>query len=81
MCPRLTQPLWTMHPVPFPDSRRAEAMITARELTKSFGAVWALTGVSFEVSRGEIFGFVGPNGAGKTTSMRILAGLMAPSSG
>jgi ABC-2 type transport system ATP-binding protein len=56
-------------------------MITARELTKSFGAVWALSGVSFDVSAGEIFGFVGPNGAGKTTSMRILAGLMAPSSG
>ncbi|TMA47058.1 MAG: ATP-binding cassette domain-containing protein, partial [Deltaproteobacteria bacterium] len=48
----------------------AEPMIEVRELTKSFGAVDAVAGVSFRVHRGEIVGFLGPNGAGKTTTMR-----------
>lgn len=50
-------------------------------LTKHYGDFHALSGLSFEVSRGEIFGFVGPNGAGKTTTLRILATLLNPSSG
>ena len=58
-----------------------EAMIAVRDLTKSFGAVEAVRGISFEVARGEIVGFLGPNGAGKTTTMRILAGVFPPSSG
>ena len=59
----------------------AEPMIEVRELTKSFGAVDAVAGVSFRVHRGEIVGFLGPNGAGKTTTMRILVGVFPPSSG
>ena len=56
-------------------------MIEVRELTKSFGALDAVAGVTFRVHRGEIVGFLGPNGAGKTTTMRILAGVFPPSSG
>ncbi len=49
----------------------AEPMIEVRELTKSFGAVDAVAGVSFRVHRGEIVGFLGPNGAGKTRDRRF----------
>jgi ABC-2 type transport system ATP-binding protein len=56
-------------------------MIFVQGLTKRFGSTVALDGVTFQVSEGEVFGFVGPNGAGKTTTMRILAGLTRPSSG
>jgi ABC-2 type transport system ATP-binding protein len=50
-------------------------------LTKSYGAVQALNGISFEVQKGEIIGLLGPNGAGKTTTMKILAGYLQPSEG
>ncbi len=50
-------------------------------LTKSFKEVYAVNGISFEVSRGEVFGLVGPDGAGKTTTMRILAAILKPDDG
>ncbi|GIK37433.1 MAG: multidrug ABC transporter ATP-binding protein [Chloroflexota bacterium] len=50
-------------------------------LTKKFGDFVAVNNVSFEVPRGQIFGFLGPNGAGKTTTIRMLLGLLAPTSG
>ena len=56
-------------------------MIEVRNLTKYYGNFAAVRGISFEVSQGSIYGFVGPNGAGKTTSLRIMATLMAPTSG
>lgn len=62
--------------------------IVVKDLKKTFKANWpgqspttVLAGLSFTVNQGEIFGFVGPNGAGKTTTMKILLGLMAPTSG
>jgi ABC-2 type transport system ATP-binding protein len=55
--------------------------ITAVDLTKKFGDFTAVDGISFTVKRGEIFGFLGPNGAGKTTTMRMLMGLLPPTSG
>jgi len=55
--------------------------IEARELTKRFGAFTAVDCISFDVGRGEIFGFLGANGAGKTTAMRVLCGLIEPTSG
>ena len=58
-----------------------EAVIVARDLRKSFGDFHAVDGISFEVKRGEIFGFLGANGAGKTTAMRMLTGLSKPTSG
>ena len=56
-------------------------MLAADTLTKTFGARVAVERVSFELGRGEIFALVGPNGAGKTTTLRMLAGLITPSSG
>src|SRR5882762_3402329 len=58
-----------------------EKVIVCRELTKKFGDFYAVDKLSFEVYKGEIFGFLGANGAGKTTAMRILCGLSFPSSG
>lgn len=58
-----------------------EQVIVCKELTKRFGDFYAVNNISFEVNRGEIFGFLGANGAGKTTAMRILCGLSYPSSG
>jgi ABC-2 type transport system ATP-binding protein len=55
--------------------------VAVRDLTRRFGAFVAVDGVSFEVARGEVFGFLGPNGAGKTTTIRMLCGLLAPSGG
>src|SRR2546423_183774 len=52
-----------------------EPVLELDGLTRRFGDVVALDGVSFGVERGRIFGFLGPNGAGKTTSMRIVAGI------
>ncbi len=57
------------------------AAVVARELSRSFGSFVAVDRVSFEVLEGEIFGFLGPNGAGKTTTIKMLAGLVSPSSG
>jgi len=56
-------------------------VITANELTKKFGDFTAVDKISFEVNKGEIFGFLGANGAGKTTAMRMLCGLSLPTSG
>ena len=55
--------------------------IEARDLTKRFGAFTAVDHISFSVKRGEIFGFLGANGAGKTTAIRMLCGLLEPTSG
>src|SRR6266576_4006834 len=51
------------------------------ELTKRFGHTVALAGLSMTVPRGEVFGFLGPNGAGKTTAVKLLLGLLKPTSG
>ena len=56
-------------------------IIQVKDLTKQFGAFTAVDHITFEVHRGEIFGFFGANGAGKTTAMRMLCGLSYPTSG
>jgi ABC-2 type transport system ATP-binding protein len=56
-------------------------VITIEGLTKRFGAVVAVDGLSFEVDKGTVTGFLGPNGAGKTTTLRMLLGLVAPTAG
>ncbi|HVA99266.1 MAG TPA: ABC transporter ATP-binding protein [Bacteroidia bacterium] len=59
----------------------SETVIQTKKLTKQFGDFVAVDEISFEVYKGEIFGFLGANGAGKTTAMRMLCGLSVPTSG
>ena len=61
--------------------KQENIVIAAKDLTKKFGDFTAVDKISFEVHRGEIFGFLGANGAGKTTAMRMLCGLSTPTSG
>ncbi len=58
-----------------------DSVIVTDRLTKKFGDFTSVNSISFEVSRGEIFGFLGANGAGKTTAIRMLTGLLKPTSG
>ncbi len=58
-----------------------EAVIRTRALTREFKTLRAVDGLSIEVPRGTIFGFLGPNGSGKTTTIRMLLGILAPTSG
>jgi ABC-2 type transport system ATP-binding protein len=58
-----------------------EAAIVAKDLTRKFGSFIACDRITFEVRAGEVFGFLGANGAGKTTAIRMLTGLLSPSSG
>lgn len=54
--------------------------VSARDLTRRFGDFTAVDGITFDVAEGEVFGFLGANGAGKTTAIRMLTGLLAPTS-
>ena len=56
-------------------------MIRLTNLTKRYGSFTAVNGITLEVPRGELFGFLGPNGAGKTTTLRMIAGILRPTSG
>jgi simple sugar transport system ATP-binding protein len=59
----------------------SERVIELRDITKSFGNVFAVAGVSMHVDRGEVVGLLGDNGAGKSTLIKLLAGVLAPTSG
>ena len=59
----------------------SDVIISVKDLTKCFGDFTAVNRITFDVERGEIFGFLGANGAGKTTAMRMLCGLSYPTSG
>lgn len=59
----------------------ADAAVICKSLVKRFGSFMAVDNVTLDVAKGEIFGFLGPNGAGKSTTIRILCGLLAPTSG
>ena len=62
-------------------TRQEDTVIDVTDLTKDYGPIQALRGVSFHVNAGEIIGLLGPNGAGKTTVMKILTGYLQPTSG
>jgi len=55
--------------------------VSVTNLEKRFGAFTAVNKINFEVKKGEIFGFLGPNGAGKSTTIRMLCGILMPTSG
>lgn len=59
----------------------AEKIIETKKLTKAFGSFKAVNEITFDVKKGEIFGFLGANGAGKSTAMKMLTGLLSPTSG
>ena len=58
-----------------------DVMVEVRQLCKAYGKFEAVKSLSFAVRRGEVFGFLGPNGAGKTTTLRMITGLLQPTSG
>ncbi|MGY1653999.1 ATP-binding cassette domain-containing protein [Geodermatophilus sp. SYSU D01119] len=71
-------------PAPAPPTPRtpdADPVVTTDRLTKRYGQRTVVDGLSLQVRRGEVFGFLGPNGAGKTTTLRMLLGLVRPTSG
>ncbi len=59
----------------------AEVLISVDDLTRHFGPIRAVDGISFEVRRGDVLGFLGPNGAGKTTAMKMITGFLEPDRG
>src|SRR6202012_3538726 len=58
-----------------------EPAIVTENLTRTFGALTAVDGINLTVAAGQFFGFLGPNGAGKSTTIKMLTGLLAPTSG
>ena len=58
-----------------------DSAVVVKNLERRFGSFIAVNRVSFEVQKGEIFGFLGPNGAGKSTTIRMLTGILAPTGG
>jgi ABC-2 type transport system ATP-binding protein len=72
---------WARHPRRWTWNVVTDGAIHARELTRRFGAFTAVDRISFDVAPGEVFGFLGANGAGKTTAIRMLTGLLEPTSG
>jgi ABC-2 type transport system ATP-binding protein len=63
------------------DTAAAQPAVHTEKLTKVFGGVTAVDNVTFDIQRGEVFGVLGPNGSGKTTTIRMLCGLLTPTSG
>ena len=56
-------------------------MISIKGLAKKYDSLLAVDGIDLEIPKGELFGFLGPNGAGKTTTIKLLVGLLKPTSG
>ena len=63
------------------DTSTADVLVRVRNLTKHYGSIRAVDGISFAARRGDLLGFLGPNGAGKTTAMKMITGFLEPDSG
>jgi len=74
-------PLEWKKTLPFPEMVKEGDVVRVTELRKGFDSFNAVDGITFQVKRGEIFGFVGPNGSGKSTTIRMLCGIIPPSGG
>jgi len=81
LVPRLQRRDPAARPAPARRQDNHGSVIVARDLTRRFGEFTAVDRVSFSIARGEIFGFLGSNGCGKTTTMKMLTGLLTPTSG
>src|SRR6266568_4345319 len=75
------QPFATHEGWQLPSAPAREVVLQTVGLTKVYGKRQAVNGLHLEVARGEVFGFLGPNGAGKTTTIRLLLGMLRPTSG
>jgi ABC-2 type transport system ATP-binding protein len=71
----------TADPRPNGAAANGEALVSVRNLTRKFGSFTAVNNISFDIPRGQIFGFLGPNGCGKSTSIRMMTGLLKPTGG
>ena len=71
----------SVSPAPSSSPAQTGPAVHTDKLTKLFGAIKAVDGVTFDINRGEVFGVLGPNGSGKTTTIRMLCGLLTPTSG
>ena len=69
------------HPSPLPRAGEGVPLLAVRDLSKSFGGVRAVAGVSFDLAAGEMLALIGPNGAGKTTCFNIVNGQLKPDAG
>ncbi len=67
--------------VPGPDEALGDIVLTARNVAKSYGNIHALKGVNFDIRRGKVTTLFGENGAGKSTLMKVLSGVIKPTSG
>src|SRR5690348_4283966 len=79
--PAQAQPMAPPSPPPPPPLAKHHPAIVTRALTKRYGSLTALDSLDLVLEKGDVFGFIGPNGAGKSTTMKILAGLLQPTSG
>src|SRR3954463_16196303 len=75
----LPAPSQAIAPPPLPGGK--SSAIESKALTKRYGSLVALDALTLRLEPGDVFGFIGPNGAGKSTTMKIVAGLLAPTSG
>ena len=79
--PDSVPPAAAAEPAPPEADARGEVLISVADLTKHYGPIRAVDGISFEVRRGDVLGFLGPNGAGKTTAMKMITGFLEPDAG
>ena len=81
LCQSGTVHVWLITRIKCNITKETNVSIIVSNISRKFGAQWAVNKVSFEIRSGEIVGFIGPNGAGKSTTMKIITGFLPPTSG